>query len=280
MDRFFSLKTILSSGDEVSAKQEYARAQKYLVDLCLHVEDHWAQVDIRDSLLKHLKKCLEQGETNLFSKQFSPEKLIKSLNSTISLHEFLCLTVPLQRSFSYDIKEHEYLVSRQDAKMSQTAPIPVSIIADNIRSAFNVGSLFRTSECVGIEHLYLCGYTATPKQKKTQKTAMGTETHLSWSQHNYTEKVLEDLNKQNIPCIALETQTNSKSIYDFSFPSPCAIVLGNERYGIDSTILKKCDATVHIPVHGTKNSLNVSVAFALCAYEIRRQGLDSPLPML
>mmetsp|Transcript_105914 Transcript_105914/g.282080 ORF Transcript_105914/g.282080 Transcript_105914/m.282080 type:complete len:117 (-) Transcript_105914:142-492(-) len=100
---------------------------------------------------------------------------------------------------------------------------------------------------------------------------MGADAHVPWSHSDRTRAVLQELRSQGVPVFALETVADAAPVHGFAFPSPCALLLGNERHGIEADLLALCTAPVRIPCYGVKNSLNVSVAFAVCVYELARQ---------
>ena len=150
------------------------------------------------------------------------------------------------------------------------------VIAHNIRSLFNVGSLFRTADAFGVTKIYLTGYTPTPelfKHKiKISKTALGAEEFVPWEHKLSPVKVLKDLKLKNrkIQVIALENNIKGKTIKlnKFKPKTPLVLILGEEVGGVDNSLLKLADKVVEIPLFGKKESLNVSVAFGVAAYHI------------
>jgi tRNA G18 (ribose-2'-O)-methylase SpoU len=149
--------------------------------------------------------------------------------------------------------------------------MPVTVVLENIRSAFNIGGIFRTGECVGIEEIVLCGYSATPQSDNVSRSAMGCEKLISWTQHRRTSSVISQLKEKGRTVLALETLGEAPSHHETELPFPCAVLLGNERFGLNRTTLAEADMVVKIPTYGGKNSLNVVSAFAVWAYEARRQ---------
>lgn len=152
------------------------------------------------------------------------------------------------------------------------------VIAHNIRSAHNVGSIFRTADGVGVEKVYLTGYSPspakenvpylTPAQKMIAKTALEAEKHVSWQKISSIGRLLEKLKKDGLVIVALEQDEKSLDYRKFLPHSSVALIVGNEPKGIDGRVLKKCDAIIDIPMKGKKKSLNVSVAFGIAAYRI------------
>ena len=152
------------------------------------------------------------------------------------------------------------------------------IIAHNIRSAYNVGSIFRTAEGLGVKKIYLTGYTPYPDDGKEfdvkkskrmiSKTALGAEKIVAWEREDDIFKVIEKLKSENFQIIALELNERSQDLKDFQPKFPCALILGNEVLGVENDLLKNCDALIQIPMQGQKESFNVSVAAGIAMYEI------------
>ncbi len=156
-------------------------------------------------------------------------------------------------------------------EFEQLMRMPIYLILDNLRSAFNVGSIVRTADCVLAEKIYYCGYTAHPPHKKLEKTSLGSLPYVPWEHREHTVDIVHELKAQNIPVVALETTNQSRSIWEFDFPLPVALVMGNEALGVSRPVLELADAIVEIPMLGYKNSINVAVASGIVSYEIQRQ---------
>jgi 23S rRNA (guanosine2251-2'-O)-methyltransferase len=156
----------------------------------------------------------------------------------------------------------------------QLAPLPrnpVHVVLDNIRSAFNVGSIFRTADAGAAAHLYLCGMTAYPPNAKLAKTALGAMDYVPWTHHWDTRDALDRLQAEGIPVVAVELAEHAVSHFEYAWPQPVAIVFGNEVYGIRPDVLERCDAAVCIPMAGYKNTINVATAFGVVLFEILRR---------
>ncbi len=153
---------------------------------------------------------------------------------------------------------------------------PLRVVLDNLRSAYNVGSIFRTADAAAVEHIYLCGMSAHPPHVKLAKTALGAFDYVSWSYHERTKDVLDELGTQGIPRIALEVVPDAIPLGRFEWPKPAAVVFGNEVTGINESILERCDAVVSIPMWGYKNSMNVATAFGVVVYDILRTWGKTP----
>ncbi|HNP75055.1 MAG TPA: RNA methyltransferase [bacterium] len=142
------------------------------------------------------------------------------------------------------------------------------VICDNIRSLYNVGSIFRTADALGVKKIYLCGITGTPLQKGLAKVALGAEKSVSWEKVGQTWRVVEKLKRQGVQVVALEQTLGSIDVKRFKPIFPLALVLGNEVDGVAESVLKRTNGVVHIPMAGIKESLNVAVAFGIAGYEI------------
>ncbi|MFA5994425.1 MAG: TrmH family RNA methyltransferase [Parcubacteria group bacterium] len=154
------------------------------------------------------------------------------------------------------------------------------IIAHNIRSAHNVGAIFRTADGAGVARIYLTGYTPEPaaqgktEEEKTKaekmlgKTALGAETSVPWERMNNLDELLLSLKKQGVRVVALEKTASSISMHTLALHFPMALILGNEVEGVNEDVLARCDAVMDIPMRGTKESLNVSVAAGIAMYKI------------
>ena len=154
------------------------------------------------------------------------------------------------------------------------------LILHRVRSAYNVGSIFRTADGAGVGKIYLTGFTQAPfeeeeiRETKAQrmlgKTALGAQKYVSWEKKKNISEVIFKLKKEGFLIVALEQRERSIDYRKFKSKQPVAIILGNEPRGIDARILKKCDKIIEIPMYGKKKSLNVSVAAGIVAYELSK----------
>ena len=142
---------------------------------------------------------------------------------------------------------------------------------DNVRSAFNVGSAFRTADAAGVEKIHLCGIAAYPPNPKLEKTALGSTQVVPWQYFSTTTEAITDLKRQKIPICLVELATESVSMWEFQFPRPVALVFGHEVYGVSEELFGMADACVYIPMHGRKATLNVSTAVGIVLFEVLRQ---------
>ncbi len=155
---------------------------------------------------------------------------------------------------------------------SRVPPPPVRVVLDNIRSAFNAGSIIRTCEAAGVEHLYLCGITAAPPNPKVLKTALGAEQSLSWSHHLDVLEVVSSLHDEGFQIVSVEQTSAGKSYTEVDYAAQkVAFVFGHEVMGVAQSVLDRSDLTVEIPMYGRKNSLNVATAAGVVLFESLRQ---------
>ncbi len=140
--------------------------------------------------------------------------------------------------------------------------MPVTVVLDNIRSAQNVGSFFRTADAFAAERICLCGITAVPPAREIHKTALGAELTVAWSRHERTAYCLEALRREGCRILAVEQVEGSEGLDDFRPEAGVryALVFGNEVEGVSQEAVDACDGAIEIPQAGTKHSLNVSVA--------------------
>ncbi len=148
----------------------------------------------------------------------------------------------------------------------------LEVLLDNIRSAWNVGSMLRSADGAGVRRVHLCGVSSTPDNPKVAKTALGAEKGLPWSFAPNGVVAARALKDQGLRLWALEGGPRAESLFEASADlhgSPLALVAGNELTGVDPGILDLCDRVVCLPMQGIKGSLNVAVAFGIAVYTIR-----------
>ncbi|MBR1468969.1 MAG: RNA methyltransferase [Prevotella sp.] len=152
--------------------------------------------------------------------------------------------------------------------------MPLVVVLDDVRSLYNVGSVFRTCDAFCVEAVYLCGITATPPHNEIHKTALGAEDSVSWCYFATAEEAVKSLKQQGCTVYAVE-QVEGSTKLPFApsslDPRPSAIVLGNEVKGVHQHVVDLCDDCLEIPQFGTKHSLNVSVTAGIAIWEFFRQ---------
>jgi tRNA G18 (ribose-2'-O)-methylase SpoU len=145
------------------------------------------------------------------------------------------------------------------------------LILDNVRSAYNVGSILRTAETAGCEEVLCCGFTPTPPHDKLAKTACGADTSVPTRHFPSTLAAVAYSREKGFALVGMETTSRSQSYTAMPYPSKTALVLGNEVTGVDTAVMDACDALVEIPTFGFKNSLNVASAAPVVVFEVLRQ---------
>lgn len=146
------------------------------------------------------------------------------------------------------------------------------LILENIRSAYNVGAIFRTADGAGVSKIFLIGYTPAPtdrfgrSQPEIKKTSLGASETLPWEHHGTTLPVLENLRKAGVITVVVEQGRRSQWIGDFVVPKEVVYVVGNEIDGVSAAVQEAADMVIEIPMLGSKESLNVSVAAGIVLY--------------
>lgn len=150
---------------------------------------------------------------------------------------------------------------------------PLVIVADEIRSLNNIGSLFRTADAFRLERIYLCGAVGEPPHPEIHKTALGAEFSVDWVKSDSTLSVVRNLNSEGYVTLALEQARGSISLEKLKVDptKKYAIVAGNEIRGVQQEVVDECAACVEIPQFGTKHSLNVSISTGIAIWEVVKQ---------
>lgn len=186
----------------------------------------------------------------------------------------------------------------------ESEKLPLTVVLDNVRSLNNIGSVFRTADAFRVEHIALCGITATPPHREIHKTALGAEDSVAWSHHDDTAACVRDLKDRGYTVYAVEIAHDSIKLGTDGFVGtrraasagacaadsghgtprpyhPMAIVLGNEIDGVQEEVMALCDGALEIPQEGTKHSLNVSCAAAIVIWECYKtlRGMTAKSPI-
>lgn len=169
--------------------------------------------------------------------------------------------------------KNEELNRQSVEKFKISSKLPVVVVLDNVRSAYNVGSVFRICDAFPIEKLYLCGITGFPPNKEVHKTALGAEDSVEWEYCKEVEELILTLKKENFLICSVEQTTDSIYLNDFIFPQDKKVVFvfGHEVDGVQEKIIALSDFCVEIPQYGTKHSLNISVTAGILMWEINRK---------
>ena len=167
------------------------------------------------------------------------------------------------------VAEHVSSLEPDESPRLSKSSNSLGCVLDNVRSALNVGSIFRTAEGYGFAHLYLCGVTPAPDIPQVQKTALGAEQMLPWSSHLNGVELVASLKRSGYCLWALERTAASRAIKSAAaqgkLPQDCVLIVGNEQAGVDPGILELADEILHLEMRGKKQSFNVSIAFAIAA---------------
>lgn len=148
--------------------------------------------------------------------------------------------------------------------------LPVVVMLDSVRSAMNVGSIFRTADALKLEGLVLCGITAQPPHREITKTAIGATNSVAWCYESDIAEAITTYRKKGYGIAALEQTDSSQLLPIDTIPSPLVLIVGNEVSGVSAEALALCDMALEIPQFGTKHSLNVAVSTGIALWEIVR----------
>ena len=163
-------------------------------------------------------------------------------------------------------------------EFKEAEKLPLIVVLDDVRSLYNVGSVFRSADAFRIEAIYLCGITATPPNAEIHKTALGGEDSVDWKYFERTEDAVEDLHKKGVFVYSVEQVEHSTKLHTLDLHaesttnnSHYAIIMGNEVKGVKQSVVDMSDACLEIPQFGTKHSLNVSVTAGIVIWEFAKQ---------
>jgi len=149
---------------------------------------------------------------------------------------------------------------------------PIYALADNIRSIYNVGSIFRTSDAALIEKLYLTGYTPYPPRAEIEKVALGSTEAVPWEYIKNPLEAVKKIKEEGIKIVPLEITQNSRDYTEIEASEfPLCLILGNELTGVSNDIIELSDFSIEIPQYGFKHSINVSVAYGIAVMELVRK---------
>jgi len=165
----------------------------------------------------------------------------------------------------------EELNRKTVSEFRQSDKIPVIAVLENVRSAYNVGSVFRTADAFLLQSIYICGYTAKPPHKEIKKTALGAEETVDWKHFSSLSLAIDALKLEGYKIYAVEQTVNSVSLESFVCPDKVAVVFGNEVTGVEQSTIALCDGTIEIPQLGMKHSLNISVAAGIVLWELAKK---------
>ncbi len=243
-------------------------SKKQVVDtlwrIATQIEQSWESQQKRSSSIKSLKLYLDTLDSHIQNDVLVMTQKIKSLAPFDELENLQKTLMFLERENQMNLRDDQFLITTEDtSEVKAIATQEVHLILDNLRSSFNVGSLIRTSEALGVTKIHICGYTATPENSKTAKSALGADSWVDWQYWEDTHECMAELKKEGLKIYAFETAENSQALEEIGPQYPCALLLGNERYGLSEGTLSLVHHLVKIPLKGRKNSLNVGVCGAI-----------------
>ncbi len=155
--------------------------------------------------------------------------------------------------------------------LQATPRVPIYVMVDNVRSLYNIGSIFRTSDGAWIQKLFLCGFTPHPPRKEIDKTALGATETVPWEYHKDPREVLVELKRGGTRICVLEQTTRSIPYTEVTSEQfPLCLIIGNEITGVSHPLVEAADMAIEIPMVGTKQSLNVAVAYGIAVFELVR----------
>lgn len=166
----------------------------------------------------------------------------------------------------------EELGRKSVEEFRQTPKNPIIIVLENIRSAYNVGSVFRTADAFLVEAIYICGYSAKPPHKEIRKTALGAEETVEWKHFKTAAEAVDELKNKKYKVFAVEQAEKSYKLQDISFKQDekIAVVFGNEVAGVEQLTIDSCNGCIEIPQFGMKHSLNIATAAGVVLWELVR----------
>ncbi len=166
----------------------------------------------------------------------------------------------------------EELGRKTVAEFKESEKIPIVIVLENIRSAYNVGSVFRTSDAFLIEAIYITGYSAKPPHKEIKKTALGAEETVRWTHFAHAGEAIAALREANYTVLAVEQVAQSTKLHQLNWDgrAKIAVVFGNEVSGVEQSTIALCDGCLEIPQLGMKHSLNIATAAGVVLWELVR----------
>ena len=154
--------------------------------------------------------------------------------------------------------------------------LPLTVVLDDVRSLYNVGSVFRSSDAFRVEAVYLCGITATPPHPEIHKTALGGEGSVAWRYFNTATEAVQSLHDEGVTVYSIEQVEGSTKLQNLHLDTDkrYAVVFGNEVKGVHQEVVDMSDGCLEIPQFGTKHSLNVSVTAGMVIWEVAKQFID------
>lgn len=252
MNKDFSEKKLV----EMSLEKQF----KVLYDLASFIEVHKHSFESN-----HFQKLAKYHTFLKGTSEDKLQKLNKEFNKVNAInYQFQVYLMNLERLLGQSKKDYDFLVKTGDQSNQKVSSLPITCLLDSVRSAHNIGSIFRNAECFGVEQLILCGLSPTPDSVQVQKTAMGCEKLIKWKFEKSAVLAIQELKTQGHKIFAVETSPNSINLNQLeNITGPITLVFGHEQFGISLEILELCNGIISIQLYGQKNSLNVSISNAI-----------------
>ena len=237
---------------------------KVLHDLARYIEQQKLSMDSNGFLLLRRYHRILQHSSHAQVQKINQEfAKVKQLD-----RQFQIYMMHLERFRGQATKEYDFWVQYGDQTQKKQT-FPLICLLDSVRSAHNVGAMFRNAECFGVQELVLTGLSPTPEHTQVQKTAMGTTDKVAWRYEENATQVVEQLRNEGYTIWALETSRQATNIAAMqAVPTKLVVLFGHEQFGLSLSLLECSDALFCITMFGQKNSLNVGVAQAITLYEI------------
>lgn len=167
----------------------------------------------------------------------------------------------------YNAKELRKIEPVQD-EIVELKRNPIYFILDEVLDTYNIGSMFRLGDAVGVQKIYLCGNMEYPPSSRIHKSAVGTENWVPWEKRDTALEVVRELKKQGVQSIAVEQSLHSISYSNLKPSFPCAIIVGHETDGVKKEVLDECNIIVELPMYGINKSANVWGTAAIISYKV------------
>jgi 23S rRNA (guanosine2251-2'-O)-methyltransferase len=256
MNKDFSREKLLSFNEQ--------KQLKALFDLASFIERK--QEPITSSHFAKLSKYhdfLQNSDSDKVAKLNLEFAKVKAID-----YQFQVYLMNLERLLGQSKKEYDFITTK-DKAASSSRTFPVICLLDSIRSAHNVGAMFRNAECFGVEEVILCGLTATPENEQVQKTSMGCYEKVKWSYHKNAAQIAQQYQQLGYEIWAVETAKTGQDILKIQkIPQKVVLIFGHEQFGVSQELLAISYQLVEIPLFGQKNSLNVSVCQGILLHQV------------
>lgn len=241
------------------------KQMRILLDLASYIEENSLAVDSKafQKLTKYHSFLSDNSDENIqkLNKEFVKIKAID--------FQFQIYLMNLERLLGQTSKEYQFLIQQNDFSSTTQKKFNIVCILDSVRSAHNVGAMIRTSECFGIEKFYTCGLSPKADSLHVQKTAMGSEKLVKSEHVNDLSELINELKKKGYQIWSIETSRSDRDLNDIdSAPEKLALIFGHEQFGVSASALGQSDKIVPLKLHGSKNSLNVSIAHGIVLNKI------------